>query len=72
MRACLSDIQCRYDGSSNIHNSILNMPGILLIPLFTEQLGGLATALPSAHLVGAIDKQLRVTSPRFLLNKVRL
>jgi uncharacterized protein YbbK (DUF523 family) len=49
---CLSGIQCRYDGSSNIHNSILNIPEILLIPIGTEQLGGLATLLPSAHLAG--------------------
>ena len=50
--ACLLGIQCRYDGSSNIHRSLLKIPGILLIPLCPEQLGGLATPRPSAHLVG--------------------
>ena len=50
--ACLLGIQCRYDGSSNIHRSILNIPGIALIPICPEQLGGLATPRPSAHLVG--------------------
>ena len=50
--ACLVGIQCRYDGSSNIHRSILKIPGVVLIPLCPEQLGGLATPRPSAHLVG--------------------
>jgi uncharacterized protein YbbK (DUF523 family) len=45
-------IQCRYDGSSSTHRSILKIPGIVLIPLCPEQLGGLATPRPSAHLVG--------------------
>jgi len=50
--ACLVGIQCRYDGSSNIHRSILKIPGIVLIPICPEQLGGLATPRPSAHLIG--------------------
>lgn len=50
--ACLVGVQCRYDGSSNIHRSILKIPGIALIPICPEQLGGLATPRPRAHLVG--------------------
>jgi uncharacterized protein YbbK (DUF523 family) len=50
--ACLLGIQCRYDGSSSIHRSIFKLPGIVLIPICPEQLGGLATPRPSAHLVG--------------------
>jgi uncharacterized protein YbbK (DUF523 family) len=50
--ACLLGIQCRYDGSSNLHRSIFNIPGIVLIPICPEQLGGLATPRPGAHLVG--------------------
>ena len=50
--ACLLGIQCRYDGSSNIHRPILKIPGIVLIPICPEQLGGLATPRPGAHLVG--------------------
>ncbi len=50
--ACLLGIQCRYDGSSKTHRPILKIPGIFLIPICPEQLGGLATPRPSAHLVG--------------------
>jgi uncharacterized protein YbbK (DUF523 family) len=50
--ACLLGIQCRYDGSSNLRKSLLKIPGIVLIPLCPEQLGGLSTPRPSAQLAG--------------------
>jgi uncharacterized protein YbbK (DUF523 family) len=50
--ACLLGIQCRYDGTSKIHRSLLKIPGIVFIPICPEQLGGLSTPRPSAHLVG--------------------
>jgi uncharacterized protein YbbK (DUF523 family) len=50
--ACLLGIQCRYDGLSKVHRPILKLPGVILIPVCPEQLGGLPTPRPSAYLVG--------------------
>jgi uncharacterized protein YbbK (DUF523 family) len=50
--ACLLGIQCRYDGSSKTNRPILKLPGIILIPVCPEQLGGLPTPRPRAHFIG--------------------
>jgi uncharacterized protein YbbK (DUF523 family) len=50
--ACLLGVRCRYDGSSKTCRTILEMPGIIPVPVCPEQLGGLTTPRPPCHLVG--------------------
>ncbi|MCE5275937.1 MAG: DUF523 domain-containing protein [Syntrophaceae bacterium] len=50
--ACLLGIRCRYDGRSRTRRWILKLPHIIPVPVCPEQLGGLPTPRPAAHLVG--------------------
>ncbi len=50
--ACLLGIRCRYDGRSKTSRLILQIPGIIPVPVCPEQLGGLPTPRSSAYFVG--------------------
>lgn len=50
--ACLLGVKCRYDGTSQDAGPLLDVPGVSLVPVCPEQLGGLPTPRPRAHLVG--------------------
>lgn len=50
--ACLLGIRCRYYGRAKTHHSILNIPGIIPVPVCPEQLGGSPTPQASASLAG--------------------
>ncbi len=52
MSACLLGVRCRYDGSAKACRSILEIPGIIPVPVCPEQLGGLPTPRPPSHLEG--------------------
>jgi len=50
--ACLLGVNCRYDGSSKVSRPVLEIPGIAIVPICPEQLGGLPTPRPSAQFTG--------------------
>lgn len=51
--ACLLGVHCRYDGSTNpAADLVARLRGGRVVPVCPEQLGGLATPRPPAHLEG--------------------
>lgn len=56
--ACLLGVRCRYDGTSNPARELLTQPGVRLVPVCPEQLGGLPTPRPPAWLVGGTGRDV--------------
>lgn len=79
--ACLLGIACRYDGTSNLHQPLVNFlhrEKLIPVPVCPEQLGGLSTPRPKAWFTRGdgkdfldgkaqlIDEFGRDTGPAFL------
>ena len=66
--ACLLGVHCRYDGSTNPSAELVErLAGARVIPVCPEQLGGLCTPRPAAHLEGGsgedvLDGKARVVT----------
>lgn len=56
--ACLLGVCCRYDGSSNPAQDLLERRDLQLVPVCPEQLGGLPTPRPPAWLVGGSGEEV--------------
>ncbi len=66
--ACMLGVHCRYDASTNPSNELLEkLSGSRVVPVCPEQLGGLTTQRPAAHLEGGsgedvLDGRARVVT----------
>lgn len=66
--ACMLGVHCRYDASTNPSDELMQkFAGCRIVPVCPEQLGGLATPRPAAHLVGGggedvLDARARVVT----------
>jgi uncharacterized protein YbbK (DUF523 family) len=66
--ACMLGVHCRYDASTNPSGELLErLAGACVIPVCPEQLGGLCTPRPPAHLqggdgAGVLDGKARVVT----------
>lgn len=50
--ACLLGLPCRYDGTGKLLEELAALPGVELVPVCPEQLGGLPTPRTGAERVG--------------------
>lgn len=66
--ACMLGVHCRYDASTNPSDELMqNLAGCRIVPVCPEQLGGLTTPRPPAHLEGGsgedvLDGRARVVT----------
>ncbi len=57
--ACMLGVHCRYDASTNPSQGLLQkLDGSCMVPVCPEQLGGLTTPRPPAHLEGGSGEEV--------------